>query len=72
MPSEIEGIQNLVPAESNLLILIDIKCLMEENALYLFFILTYLKCLLENRWEGILLIVADIYHIMFLQKVPII
>ena len=72
MPSEIEGIHNLVPAESHLLILIDINCLMEENALYLFFILTYLKCLLENRWEGILSmlsIVADIYHIMCLQKV---
>ena len=36
MPSEIEGIHNLVPAESHLLILIDMKCLVEENALYLF------------------------------------
>ena len=37
MPSEIEGIHNFVSAESNLLILIDIKFLLEENALYLFF-----------------------------------
>ena len=36
VPSEIECIDNIVPAESNLLKLIDIKCLMEENALYLF------------------------------------
>ena len=36
VPSEIEGIHNLVPAESHLLILIDMKCLEEENALYLF------------------------------------
>ena len=36
MPSEIEAIHNLVPLEGNLLILIDIKFLIEENALYLF------------------------------------
>ena len=36
MPSEIEGIHNLVPAEDNLLILIDIEGLLEEYALYLF------------------------------------
>ena len=34
MPSEIEGLHNLVPAEGNLLILIDIEFLLEENAHY--------------------------------------
>ena len=50
MPSEIEAIHNLVPLEGNLLILIDIKFLIEENALYLFIYTDIFKVPAENQW----------------------